>query len=371
RGAIFLLALLVLVVIFILGASLIERAQTSVSNAAADNRAAASFHFAEAGVQRAVWSLSQPNAWFTYAGESALSLPGGFVDIGVTPAPSARLLDTQVLTILATGWVPGPHGTRRYPCTIRVLTHWEPDLFSFAVFGGESVVVQNGQIRSLNPGNPADIGTNGNVAKCVQVSPEGLVEGNVIVGFDAANPISCVDNKGILGGVVDKLDQYKQLQSVPGLPDGAVALGEVALSGEEELVLEAGTYHVTSLAVSGSAKVTCNGKVDLYVGAESGVSELVDISIGGNGIVNTSAIPSNLTVYCFDNVATVDICGNGALYGALYAPNSVVTLNAGDLYGALVGRQVVMNGNDSTIYYDESLSDETKPCAAVRSWETL
>ena len=47
RGWVFLSALLVLTVLFILGSSLIERSQNNLSAATLDNQAARSFHLAE------------------------------------------------------------------------------------------------------------------------------------------------------------------------------------------------------------------------------------------------------------------------------------------------------------------------------------
>ncbi len=370
QGSIFLLALITLVVLLALGASLIERSLSAVDRASVENRSAASFQLAEAGIHRALWALSQPDGWLTYAGESALPLPGGFVDVGVAPAPSERLLSTQRLAIIASGWLPGPNSTRRYPCTVRVLTHWEPNYFDFAIFGGEQVIVGNGRVQASAAGNPADVGTNARKPKSVQIAPGGVVEGNVAVGHDAAVPAACVDNKGVIGGVITNMPDLKYLYSVPGLPPEAVALGSISLSGDAELILDAGTYHITRLSVTGSAKVTCNGKVIIYLGSE-GSTTLTNLTIGGNGIVNTSMVPANLILYCFDNVATIDICGNGTLYGGVYAPKSEVTLNSGDVYGSLVARSVVINGSDSTVYYDENLSDDSKPRAAMRSWEVL
>lgn len=383
RGSVFLLAIVILTVILILGASLIERAQNTVYRASVESRSVKAFHLAEAGVHKSIWELNQPNGWLTYAGESAVELPGGFVDVSVTPPPDERSLYTTYVTILATGYLPGPAGDMRYPATIRAITYKEPRYFEYAVFGQDEVIVGNGTVElytdsydsddgDYDPStatDDADIGTNSTDPDAIWIKPLGEVNGDIYVGADAVSPDLCVDNMGTITGEIVALEDPVLLPSVV-IPSGLIELGDVWLENEEELVLDEGAYHMTDLDVFGSARVVCNGKVAIFIDqATDGATP--DIRIGGSGIVNTSQIPANLVLYCSDDVVSIDISGNGAFYGGIYAPNADITLNAGDVFGALVGSTVTLNGVNSAVHYDTALRDNISPYALMRSWEVL
>jgi hypothetical protein len=114
---------------------------------------------------------------------------------------------------------------------------------------------------------------------------------------------------------------------------------------------------MTDLDVFGNASVVCNGKVVIFLD-QSTDGATPDVRIGGNGIVNTSQIPANLVLYCSDDVV-------------IYAPNADIVLNAGDVFGALVGRTVTLNGVNSAVHYDTALRDNVSPYALMRSWEVL
>jgi hypothetical protein len=383
RGSVFLFAIVILTVILILGASLIERAQTTVYRASVENRAVRAFHLAEAGINKSIWELNQPNGWLTYAGESGVELPGGFVDVSITPAPAERGLFTTHVTLLATGYLPGGGGAMRYPSTIRAIAYKDPLYFEYAVFGDQSVTVGNGTVTltadsytsddgsygGTNIAANADIATNSTAADAIKILPQGEVHGDVSVGAGASDPNACVDNKGIITGTVDALTSTNALPSVT-VPSDAIELGDVYLDLDQELVLDAGVYHMTDLDIFGNSTVICNGKVVIYID-ETSDQATPDVRIGGNGIVNTSQIPANLVVYCCPDVVTVQFSGNAEFYGGLYAPQANITLNAGDVYGSMVGSSVVLNGSNAHVHYDEALRDHSNPNALMRSWEVL
>ncbi len=384
RGSVFLLAIVILVVILTLGASLIQKAQNAVYRTSVENRSGMAFHFAEAGVQKALWELNEPNGWLTYAGETSVQLPRGFADVTITPAPSARGVFTDHLTVMATGYLPGPDGAMRYPRTIRVIAHKDPRYFAYAVFGDQEVIVGNGTVTVMadsyssddgayggaNKTDKANIATNSANANSIKILPQGEVHGDVSVGVGATPPESAVSNQGTITGSIVNLDVPNMLPSVPSVPAGAIELGDVWLEGTAELVLDAGTYHMTDLEIFGSAQITCNGKVVLYIDQTADVGS-PDIRVGGNGIVNTSEIPANLTIYCAPDVVSITISGNGAIYAGIYAPQAQIDLNSGEIFGSVVGKSVRMNGANAHIHYDEALKDHTNPNAVMRSWEAL
>ena len=383
RGSIFILAVIILVVLFALGASLIERSLTAVDRASVESRSAKSFQLAEAGIHKALWALNQPNGWLTYAGDSDLALAAGLLDIAVTPSPSQRGIFTESLYIISSAYLPGPNGGQRSPCTIRMITHKDPRYFSYAVFGDQRVTVGNGTVKvkadsytsddgsygAGNVGARADIGTNSTAAGAVTVLPQGEIHGNITVGAGAAAPNLCVNNKGTITGDIAALDVPNILLSIPSVPPGAIELGDIWLDNNQSLVLGAGTYHMTDLDMFGNSQITCNGQVTLYIDMTTDSSP--DIRIGGNGIVNTSQIPANLTIYCLEDVANITVSGNAALYAGIYAPQANIVLNSGELYGSVVGRSVTLNGANAHVHYDQALRDHANPRALMRSWEIL
>jgi len=383
HGSIFLLALLILTVLFLLGASLIERSIAAVAHAATENRSAKSFQLAEAGVHKALWALNQPNGWLTYTGDSDLDLATGTVDIAVTPPPSQRGVFTESLYIISSAHLPGPNGGQRSPCTVRMITHKDPRYFAYAVFGDQRVTIGNGTVTvkadsytsddgtygGSNVGAKADIGTNSTAADAVTILPQGEVHGNVTVGAGAPSPSGCVNNKGIITGDIAALGVPNLLPSIPSVPPGAIELGDIWLDANDELVLDAGTYHMTDLDLFGSSQITCNGQVTLYI--DMTTDSTPDLRIGGNGIVNTSQIPSNLTIYCLEDVPNITVSGNAALYAGIYAPQADIVLNSGELYGSVIGRSITLNGATAHVHYDQALRDHANPRAIMRSWEIL
>jgi hypothetical protein len=381
---VFLVAMVTLTVLLILGASLIERAENSLYRNTVDSRAVRSFHLAGAGLSHAVWALNQPNGWVTYAGEQATALGGGYYETAVLPAPADREMGLIYVKVLSTGYLPGPHGTKALPYQIHAIVAKDPRFFSYAVFGNDKVRVGNGTVSvkddsydSRNGGygggnvlEHATVGTNSSAANAVEILPKGEVHGDVVVGAGATIPASCVDNRGTITGLITKEPTPVLLPSVRTVPPNAVHLGDVYLDGNDTMTLNAGTYYMTDLDILGSAQMICNGKVVIYLD-ESTDKSSPDIRIGGNGMVNTSGIASNLVLYCKDDVVDIAISGAAAFYGGIYAPKATITLNAGDVYGSLIGKVVNLNGSTANMHYDEALYDPSSPHAVRCSWHEL
>jgi len=123
------------------------------------------------------------------------------------------------------------------------------------------------------------------------------------------------------------------------------------------MVLTEGTYKMSSLSISGQGSLCTEGKVILYVDG--------NIDIGGNGVLNASALPTNLLIYATNNCTSVSVHGNGNFYGAVYAPNAAITINgspSASMYGAATGKNVTITGNGA-FHYDVALG-------RVGEWET-
>ena len=384
RGWVFLGAIVTLTVLLILGASLIQRSQNALYRTTIDNRSARSFQLAEAGLHHALWSLNQPNGWLTYAGQSNIALAGGTYQVTVSPAPGARGVNTNYLTLLAKGSLQQPNGRSAVSSGIHAIVTKDERYFSYAVFGRQKVTIGNGTVTlkadsytstdgsygGTNVKAHANVGTNSKDLNAVEILPQGEVHGDVIVGAGATTPSACVNNKGTITGAIMAADTPVLLPSITSIPAGAVNLGDVYLDGSTVMTLSAGTYYMTDLDILGSAQIVCNGKVVIYLDQTSDTGS-PDVRIGGNGVVNTSAIPSNLVIYCRDDVTNVSFSGASTFYGAIYAPQAAIILNSGAVYGSVIGRTVTMNGATAHVHYDEAIYDPANPHAVIRSWHEL
>ena len=144
-------------------------------------------------------------------------------------------------------------------------------------------------------------------------------------------------------------------------------------------------YVLDSLTIGSKESYLVEGNVELIVKDDvdiSGVLELapgatLTIHVGGDFIVsgNSSAIvnpddsPTRLTVYgtgkddpttSNDETPLFKLAGNGAFYGAVYAPNAQISLdgsgNSGEMFGAVVGLRITFGGGFQ-FHYDEALAD--------------
>jgi choice-of-anchor A domain-containing protein len=83
-------------------------------------------------------------------------------------------------------------------------------------------------------------------------------------------------------------------------------------------------------------------------------------SIAGNGLVNDSQQAKNFQYYGLPTNTKIDITGNGAFYGTIYAPQADFSLKGSgnnsldDFTGSSITKTTTMGGNFK-FHYDESL----------------
>jgi len=120
---------------------------------------------------------------------------------------------------------------------------------------------------------------------------------------------------------------------------------DFVVTGNDSLTIAGGTYYMTSALVDGQAKVIVTGPTTLYI---SGTAEFT-----GGGIINATQDPKNLVIY--STGPTVTIKGGAAFYGAIVAPQAVVTFVGGsDIFGTIMGRFVDLQG-DTQIHVDSGV----------------
>lgn len=131
-----------------------------------------------------------------------------------------------------------------------------------------------------------------------------------------------------------------------------------------------GIYYINSISLSGNAQLIiapCPG-----TGGNTGIpavyqpvivnivgqNQSTPLDLGGNGISNPS-FNASLVQFQYNGSGAVNIHGNGASAGVIYAPNASVTLSGnGTIYGSVIGKQLMAaNGSQVTIHYDRALAN--------------
>lgn len=142
----------------------------------------------------------------------------------------------------------------------------------------------------------------------------------------------------------------------------------VVIAGSEHIQITAGkkvVWLMTNHASAGAIAVsgTATGGIDIGLGGSLHVYTDGNVSISGNGsnMANANASASSCIIYgtaTASGTQSIDVSGNGQLNACVYAPNASVTLNgggsAGLMCGAVVARNIRMNGN-TAFHYDDAL----------------
>ncbi|GEM_PF-2565256 len=142
----------------------------------------------------------------------------------------------------------------------------------------------------------------------------------------------------------------------------AVNLGSLSQSGNQVWKIPPGDYEVNSLTTTG------NGSIQLVPGANGaygpvrffvqGTSSSNAVQISGNGVVNGSGSAANFQIW-YSGSKGISLSGNGSMYGVVYAPKAQATITGnGSIYGAVYANTVTDSGN-GTVYFDESLKNNS------------
>ena len=141
--------------------------------------------------------------------------------------------------------------------------------------------------------------------------------------------------------------------------------GDVKLTGGSSIDITApasGEGYV-EIWIPGDFTTAGNGAVNIP--AHVHVIFYIDgaVKIAGNGVVNTSQIPANVTIYGNHDstvAQTMTVDGNGQFAGVMYAPNASITAkgggSTGDIWGAIYAKSIFFNGGTS-LHYDQALGD--------------
>ena len=175
--------------------------------------------------------------------------------------------------------------------------------------------------------SPCVTGTTTQYAPTVTLNPD-----------PAPNCTTYTDGTGITGGTYYGATGKKAGQLVGGSGDN--------------IVFTSGTYCFSTVNVSGGGLVTANATNGPVIIKINGVS-----SFGGGGVVNTTALASNLEIISsYTGVkGGLTINGGSQAYAQVYAPDTEVVLGGGtDFYGSLVAGSLSSTGG-SKVHSDVAL----------------
>jgi hypothetical protein len=234
-----------------------------------------------------------------------------------------------------------------------------------------SIVIGNGKVKGTvrtppggTQGVTATIGANGSVGDSAWVtSTNGFESGHFQDNFTLGDfPDAVLPNVSAwftpAGGTAPDGLYYDKL-----LPSGNYQVSDLTGSvyvGQSNVVL----YVTSSINIgSGGGGGGNNAPPQIHIapGASLTIYMAGDTTtIAGNGVVNDTAQAKNFAYYGLPSNHTINITGNGAFYGTIYAPQAVFNLKGSgnnsvdDFTGASVTKSTKMTGNFN-FHYDESL----------------
>ena len=142
-----------------------------------------------------------------------------------------------------------------------------------------------------------------------------------------------------------------------------------------DYVLDTGNYQLSSLSLSGQARILVRGDAVLYVkgpfamagqaqieiaaGASLKIYVAGNVDLKGNGIMNANIDALKFGLYGLPTCTSIALGGNASFTGTIYAPQAAFSAGGGgnnqyDCVGAVIANSISMNGHFS-FHYDEAL----------------
>jgi len=318
--------------------------------------------------------------------------------------------------ILSRGYVPGPISRPLLTRIVRVETRPRP---TFPV-KGPMIVMQNYNANGNNVNtdsfdstkgayNPKTAGTNGDVV-CLTTNANSIAIGNGKLHGTVRTPPGGVQGVtatiGAGGSVGDTAwvdggktgfetghfqDDFAMsefpdvvlpnvsswLPPMSGMaPDGLI-YDNLLISGNYKIANLTGSVYVgksnvvlyvtSSINVSGGTPKKGYAPPEIYIAPGASLTLYMGgatTAISGNGVVNSTGQAKNFAYYGLPSNTTINLTGNGAFFGTIYAPEATFNLKGSgntsidDFTGASVTKSTNMTGNFN-FHYDESLASLT------------
>lgn len=419
RGSILALTIIVVVLLSVIGVGMLQCGlQARVFAARQANEIAAQVA-ADAGLEKAVWTLNQDvqaeystdelpeqtdqplansDATFSYEvaipSGSTIELFGEGGSVEVVDPFAVKLFSTHIYTIKSVG--KSANAEKVLYASVRLEGLFESALLS----RGRISLMPNTLITGYNSADPADtdidvkIGTTGTQDDSITLGPGSVVDGDVFIGL-GGNPQDVIGAGGTITGQKFALTESIQFPviTVPLLTD----YGSVISAKGKTVTLSpanSGTYKEIKLSskagipgvleINGNVVLHLTGNIDLGNGAEivikngSSLVLYVDSHISADnsaGFVNENTSAKKLKIFATgEDLQDFELKAKSNVFGAVYAPNADIELypNA-NLYGAIVGNSISIKSG-GTFKYDEALQnvepeDEGARFTIERWWE--
>lgn len=322
------------------------------------------FQLAESGVDEAYAQLvNNPN----YSGTgTVVNLGDGQYTTSVTTPDLVN--NPNIRAITSIGYAPN-NQTASYAYQEKTVTTYvqvnAQSPFNHAIFSDGKVKFKDeaksdSYRSSAGPYGGANVGQKGNVASnttradSMEFRDQSRVRGDAICGPEG-NPRQVITQERAHENIQGRIYANSNEQNNPRatLPGNLQSSGELELGGSQERRLRSGVYWFEEMKISGNGKLKLDGPTVIYVTGE--------VTITGNGVATSQSLPKNLIVLVVGN-QDVQIKGQGALYGVVYAPQSsnVKLTGHAELFGSMVAKEFRADAH-SKIHYDEDLKNLDHP----------
>lgn len=372
KGFILITSYLLLSVLSVFSLALFSRNTVFLQATERNENKIKAFNMAEAGVDYAITNLkANPNfsankQYFLIPAENN-AMFNLTVSIPATTPNGQPNTNQNIRQITVQGISPMSVSTRNSPNErgreIRTITTYvtvqPPSLFDYAVFAKESVHMsgrirvdsydsRNGPYRADKAGSKGHVGTDSARPGFVMLAGNVVVNGNFTAG-PGGDPSKVLTTSGH-STVTGTLSAASTPENFEAEKPTGIDLGGLSLSGDTVYELPAGNYKVSSLTITGEAKLKPLGPVTIYSDGK--------VNIAGQGIVTSNNEPKNFLLYATKH-SEVHVGGGANFYGGIYAPQSKVHYSgSGQFFGAVVSRTYHQSG-DAPLHFDESLTQIT------------
>jgi len=264
--------------------------------------------------------------------------------------------------------------------------------FEKALFVQGILVLKSGTLvdgyNSLDPGDTdvgVKIGTNSILPNSIVLNPGVIVDGDVLIGVGGDIESVIQDLGATIGDsyAVSAEVVFPDI-TVPALPDKGTKInvhGKTltigpADSGEYDRIELKRAANPGILEIAGGDVVLhVTGRVDLGQDCEIMVAEGASLALYLDGNldadndagINNKNSPGKFKLYgTGGETQELNLKANGDFFGAVYAPNADITINAGgDIYGSFMCSNFELK-SDGNFYYDEALRNVGVDDEAVR-----
>jgi len=230
-----------------------------------------------------------------------------------------------------------------------------------------------------------NIGTNSILSNSIVLNSGVTVDGDILVGIGG----SVEDVIQDMGATTDERYAIPEeveypVITVPALTDMSTGISVhgttltigPADSGEySEITLKRAPNPGILEIAGGDVVLHVTGNIDLGQDCEIIVSEGASLTLyldgnlvaGNDAGINNKNSPANFKLYGTGGAGQVfGLKAKGGFYGAVYAPNAEITINAGgDIYGSFVGSSFELKSGGN-FYYDEALRNTSVDDVGVR-----